>query len=39
MNAPAPLMKETVIALAAATLVIVVAAMVAIRLLRRKLVG
>ncbi len=39
MNAPAPLMKETVIALAVATLVIVVAATAAIRLLRRKLVG
>jgi hypothetical protein len=39
MNAPAALMKETGVALAVATLVIVVAAMVAIRLLRRKLVG
>jgi hypothetical protein len=39
MNASAALMKETVIALAVATLVIVVAATVAIRLLRRKLVG
>ncbi len=39
MNVPAPLMKETVIALAVATFVIVVAAMVAIRLLRRRLVG
>jgi hypothetical protein len=39
MNAPAALMKEIVIALAVATLVIVVAATLTIRLLRRKLVG
>jgi hypothetical protein len=39
MNATSALMKETVIALAVATLVIVVAATVTVRLLRRKLVG
>ena len=38
MNTPA-LMKETMIALGAATLVVVVALTVAVRLLRRKLVG
>ena len=38
MNTPA-LMKETMIALGVATLVVVVALTVAIRLLRRKLVG
>lgn len=38
MNSPA-LMRETVIALGVATIVIVVAATVAIRLLRRKLVS
>lgn len=35
----AALMKETMIALASATVVVVVALTVAIRLLRRKLVG
>jgi len=39
MNASAPLMKETVIALGVASLVVIVAATVAVRLLRRKLVG
>ena len=38
MNTPA-LMKETVIALGAATLVVVVGVTVAVRLLRRKLLG
>lgn len=38
MNTPV-LMRETVIALGVATIVIVVAATVAVRLLRRKLVG
>jgi len=39
MNASAPLMKETVIALGVASLVVIVAATVAVRLLRRKLVS
>jgi len=39
MNAFAPLMKETAVALGVATLVVVLAATVAVRLLRRKLVG
>ena len=38
MNAPV-LLKETMIALGVATLVVVVALTVAVRLLRRKLVG
>lgn len=38
MNAPA-LLKETMIALGVATLVVVVALTIAVRLLRRKLVG
>ena len=38
MNAPI-LLKETMIALGVATLVVVVALTVAVRLLRRKLVG
>ena len=38
MNTPA-LMKETMIALGVATLVVVVALAVAVRVLRRKLVG
>jgi len=38
MNAPA-LLKETMIALGVATLVVVVVLTVAVRLLRRKLVG
>jgi len=39
MNASSPLMKEIAIALGVATLVVVLAATVAVRLLRRKLVG
>jgi len=39
MNASAPLMKEIVIALAVASLVVIVGATVTVRLLRRKLVG
>jgi len=39
MNASVPLMKETAIALGVATLVVVLAATVAVRLLRRKLAG
>jgi len=39
MNVSASLARETVIALGIATLVVVVAGTVAIRLLRRKLVG
>jgi len=38
MNSPA-LMRETMVALGVATIVIVVAVTVAVRLLRRKLVG
>jgi hypothetical protein len=38
MNSPA-LMRETVIVLGVATIVIVAAATVAVRLLRRKLIG
>jgi len=39
MNTSAPLMKEVVIALGVASVVVVVGATVAVRLLRRKLVG
>jgi hypothetical protein len=39
MNTSAPLIKEALIALGVATLVIVVAITVALRLVRRKLVG
>jgi len=39
MNAPASLIKETLIALGVATVVIVAAVTLAVRVLRRKLVG
>ena len=39
MNAHAPLLKEIMVALGVATIVIAVTATVAVRLLRRKLVG
>jgi hypothetical protein len=39
MNNSAPLMKEVVIALGIASVVVIVGATVAVRLLRRKLVG
>lgn len=39
MNHSAQLMRETVIALTVASLVVIVAGTVAVRLLRRKLVG
>jgi len=39
MNASAPLVRETVVALGIASLVVIVGATVAVRLLRRKLVG
>lgn len=39
MNAHAPLLKETMVALGVATIVIAVTVAVAVRWLRRKLVG
>ena len=39
MTAPAPLVKETMVALGVATIVVVVAVTLAVRLLRRKLVS
>ena len=39
MSAPAPPAKEILLALAVATILVVVAATAAVRLLRRKLVG
>jgi len=39
MNTSAPLMKEIVIALGVASAVVIVGATIAVRLLRRKLVG
>jgi len=39
MNNSAPLMKEVVIALGVASVVVVVGATIAVRVLRRKLVG